>query len=80
MVAMQGDERDEILFSMHGRGNVRDYMENFNLMWKKPYSRDAYTTTYSSWKTVNGRRVGVGPMVTVEPDRLRGAGPTWEND
>ena len=33
---------------MHGRGNVRDYMKNFNLMWQKPYSRDAYTTTYSS--------------------------------
>jgi phosphatidylserine/phosphatidylglycerophosphate/cardiolipin synthase-like enzyme len=75
-----GTPQDEILFSMHGRGNVRDYMENFNLMWKKPYSRDAYTTTYSSWKTVNGRRVGVGPMVTVEPDHLKGAGPTWEND
>jgi len=75
-----GTPQDEILFSMHGRGNVRDYMENFNLMWQKPFSRDAYTTTYSSWKTVNGRRVGVAPMVTVEPDRLKAGGPTWEND
>ena len=75
-----GTPQDEILFSMHGRGNVRDYMANFNLMWQKPFSRDAYTTTYSSWKTVNGRRVGVGPMVTVEPDRLKAGGPTWEND
>ena len=55
-------------------------MANFNLMWQKPFSRDAYTTTYSSWKTVNGRRVGVAPMVTVEPDGLKGRGPTWEND
>ena len=75
-----GTPQDEILFSMHGRGNVREYMANFNLMWQKPFSRDAYTTTYSSWKTVNGRRVGVGPMVTVEPDGLKGRGPTWEND
>jgi hypothetical protein len=75
-----GTPQDEILFSMHGRGNVRDYMANFNLMWQKPFSRDAYTTTYSSWRTVNGRRVGVGPMVTVEPDRLKGRGATWEND
>jgi len=75
-----GTPQDEILFSMHGRGNVRDYMENFNLMWQKPFSRDAYTTTYSSWKTVNGRRVGVAPMVTVEPDRLKAGGPTWESD
>lgn len=75
-----GTPQDEILFSIHGRGVVRDYLENFNLMWQKPFSRDAYTTTYSSWKMVNGRRVGVGPMVTVEPDRLRSGGPTWEND
>ena len=75
-----GTPQDEILFSMHGRGNVRDYMENFNLMWQKPFSRDAYTTTYSSWKTVDGRRVGVAPMVTVEPDRLKAGGPTWESD
>lgn len=75
-----GTPQDEIMFSMHGRGLVRDYMANFNLMWEKPYSRDAYTTTYSSWRMVNGRRVGLDPMVTVEPDRLRGGGPTWEND
>jgi hypothetical protein len=49
-------------------------------MWKKPYSRDAYTTTYSEWKMVNGRRVGTNRTTTVEPDNMRGAGPTWEND
>ena len=27
--------------------------------------------------SVNSR---VGPMVTVEPDRLKAGGPTWEND
>ncbi|PKH43367.1 Phosphatidylserine/phosphatidylglycerophosphate/cardiolipin synthase [Nocardioides alpinus] len=76
-----GTPQDEILFTIHGRGVVRDYIDNFDLMWEKPYSRDAYTTTYSSWRMVNGRQVGVGrPLVTVEPDRLRGAGPTWEND
>jgi hypothetical protein len=75
-----GTPQDEILFSMHGKGLVRDYLANFDLMWQKPYSRDAYTTTYSEWKMVDGRRVGTKPMVTVEPDGLRGAGPTWEND
>lgn len=75
-----GTPQDEILFTVHGRGVVRDYLQNFNLMWKKPYSRDAYTTTYSEWKMVNGRRVGTDPVVTVEPDRLRAGGPTWEND
>jgi phosphatidylserine/phosphatidylglycerophosphate/cardiolipin synthase-like enzyme len=75
-----GTPQDEILFSMHGRGIVGDYLDNFGLMWQEPYSRDAYTTTYSEWKTVNGRRVGTEPMVTVEPDGLRGAGSNWEND
>lgn len=75
-----GTPQDEILFSMHGRQMVRDYLKNFALMWQEPYSRDAYTTTYSEWKMVNGRRVGTKPMVTVEPDGLRGAGSNWEND
>lgn len=74
-----GTPQDEILFTMHGRQNVRDYLANFDLMWHEPYSRDAYTTTYSSWRTADGRVVRK-PMVTVEPDGLRGAGPTWEND
>ena len=75
-----GTPQDEIMFTMHGRGLVRDYLENFNLMWKKPYSRDAYTTTYSEWKMVNGRRVGSKPVTTIEPDGLKPGGPTWEND
>lgn len=74
-----GTPQDEIMFNVHGRGVVRDYLKNFNLMWKKPFSRDAYTTTYSEWKMVNGRRVGARPVTTVEPDRLV-PGSTWEND
>jgi hypothetical protein len=74
-----GTPQDEILFSMHGRGNVREYLENFDLMWQEPYSRNAYTTTYSEWKMVNGRRVGFAPRTTVEPDNLK-PGSTWEND
>lgn len=75
-----GTPQDEILFAMHGRQMVRDYLKNFDLMWKKPFSRDAYTTTYSEWKMVNGRRVGVKPMTTIEPDGLKAGGPTWEDD
>ena len=74
-----GTPQDEIMFSMHGRQMVRDYLKNFELMWREPYSRDAYTTTYSSWRMVNGRRVGVDPQVTIEPDNLK-PGSTWEND
>lgn len=74
-----GTPQDEILFSMHGGRMVKKYLTNFNVMWKKPFSRNAYTTTYSSWRMVNGKRVGQGPMITVEPDGTRG-GSTWEND
>ncbi|MCY7401798.1 MAG: phospholipase D-like domain-containing protein [Nocardioides sp.] len=74
-----GTPQDEIMFSMHGRQMVRDYLKNFELMWQPPFSRDAYTTTYSSWRTVNGRRVGIAPRTTIKPDRLR-PGSTWEND
>ena len=72
-----GTPQDEILFTMHGRGHVRDYLANFDLMWQAPYSRDAYTTTYSEWRTASGRRVRTG--TTIEPDRLV-PGSTWEND
>ena len=78
--ASLGTPQDEILFSMHGAKRVNDYFANFNVMWKKPFSRDAYTTTYESWRMVNGRMVGQHPMTTIEPDNLRGAGSTWEND
>ncbi len=72
-----GTPQDEILFTMHGRGNVRDYLANFDLMWKEPYSRNAYTTTYSEWKSASGRRMS--PRTTIEPDNLV-PGSTWEND
>ena len=72
-----GTPQDEILFTMHGRGNVRDYLANFALMWQEPYSRNAYTTTYSEWKTASGRRMV--PRTTIEPDNLV-PGSTWEND
>lgn len=78
--ASLGTPQDEILFSMHGAKRVNSYLANFDVMWRKPFSRDAYTTTYESWRPVNGSLVGVNPTITVEPDGLRAAGRTWEND
>lgn len=77
--ASLGTPQDEILFSLHGRRWTKAYLKNFQLMWQKPYSRDAYTTTYQSWRLVNGRMVGQNPMTTIEPDGMR-PGSTWEND
>jgi hypothetical protein len=75
-----GTPQDEILFSIRGRKMVRKYLANFNLMWRAPFSRDAYTTTYSVWRMVNGRPVGLMPRTTIEPDGVKAAGPRWEND
>lgn len=77
--ASLGTPQDEILVSLKGRKLVNRYFANFETMWHPPYSRDAYTTTYSSWRSINGRSVGQDPVVTVEPDGVRG-GTTWEND
>lgn len=77
--ASLGTPQDEILVTIHGGGVMRKYMSNFNLMWKKPYSRNAYTTTYTTWRMVAGRWVAPQPRVTVQPDGVR-PGATWEND
>ena len=84
--ASLGTPQDEIIFSIRGKENVRSYLRNWNLMWKPPYSRDAYTTTYSNYRvtrSVNGQTVTEyipRKVVTVEPDGYVGAGPTWEDD
>jgi phosphatidylserine/phosphatidylglycerophosphate/cardiolipin synthase-like enzyme len=84
--ASLGTPQDEIIFSIRGTSAVRRWNRNWNLMWRKPYSRDAYTTTYSNFRTfteVDGRLVPQvirRKVVTVQPDNLVGAGPTWEGD
>jgi hypothetical protein len=81
-----GTPQDEIIFSIRGASAVRRWNRNWNLMWRKPYSRDAYTTTYSNFRVfteVDGRMVPKmvrRKVVTVQPDNLVGAGPTWEGD
>jgi hypothetical protein len=84
--ASLGASEDEIIFSVRG-GKVADqWLKNWNFMWQPPYSRDAYTTTYTVNRVpqvVDGR-VRLVPQVqkvtTVEPDRVHGAGSHWEND
>ncbi len=84
--ASLGTPQDEIIFSIRGNSVVRKYLKNWNFMWQPPYSRDAYTTTYSNYRvtrSVDGQMVTEyvpRKVVTVEPDGLVGAGPTWEDD
>ena len=65
---------------------MQRYLRNWNFMWKAPYSRDAYTTTYSSYRvtrSVDGQMITEyipRKVVTVEPDGYVGAGATWEDD
>jgi phosphatidylserine/phosphatidylglycerophosphate/cardiolipin synthase-like enzyme len=84
--ASLGTPQDEIIFTIRGAKTVDKYLRNWNFMWKKPHSRDAYTTTYSNYRVFNevdGRMVATTmtrKIVTVQPDGYVGAGPTWEDD
>jgi phosphatidylserine/phosphatidylglycerophosphate/cardiolipin synthase-like enzyme len=82
---------DEVLFTIRGRKVARKYVRNFNYMWrKKRNSRNAYTTTYASFRVArtvrnpdgSTRRVWTTvrrPVTTIEPDGYR-TGPFWEAD
>ena len=73
---------DELWLTVQGRRIARKYLRNFNYQWDHARnSRDAYTTTYSTFRVRrDGRWVSVRrPVTTVEPDHYR-AGPYWESD
>ena len=82
---------DEIWLTVRGKRLTRKYVRNYNYQWKnKRNSRNAYTTTYASFRvqrTVRDedgtmRRVWVTerrPVTTIEPDNYR-KGPYWEAD
>ena len=85
----KGTGGDEIVFNMHGPGNVAKYNTNWDFMWNN-HSRNAYTTTASEYSTVvpvwrgdvlthevMTRRV---VTTTVEPDHLKAGSPTFESD
>lgn len=85
-----GTAQDEIIFTIRGRGNADHYLANWNRMFTPRYSRNAYTTTYASYRTsatrmdASGRPYQVSEvhrakLVEVLPDNLR-PGATWEND
>ncbi len=87
----RGTSGDEIIFSIRSREIESQYAQNFELMWNSDrYTRDAYTTTSSDYKTYVTRvdtlgkpttRVVEGrhPIVVNLPDGLR-PGKTWEDD
>ena len=82
---------DEVWMTVRGKRLTRKYVRNYNYQWKnKRNSRNAYTTTYASFRvqrTVRDedgtmRRVWVTerrPVTTIEPDNYR-KGPYWEAD
>lgn len=80
-----GLPQDEIMVAIRSESAVRQWTKNFNLMWLPKYSRNAYTTTYTTWRTtrmVAGRPVVTverRPVVTVRDDGLK-PGSTWEAD
>jgi len=68
-----GAVNDEILVNVIGKKVARQYMTNFNFMWRPGNSRNAYTTTYTNFR---------GGYVTPEElaARVSASGPTWEAD
>ena len=87
-----GAVNDEILVAIQGKQIVRQYMANFDFMWRPGNSRNAYTTSYTHFRVPVVR---IGPdgekvvtyrterrkQVTVDPALVyRPAGPFWEDD
>jgi phosphatidylserine/phosphatidylglycerophosphate/cardiolipin synthase-like enzyme len=82
---------DEVRLSIRGKKLTRKYVKNFNYQWRnKRNSRNAYTTTYTTFRVRSTVRDEDGttrtvwrtvrrPVTTVEPDRYR-KGPYWEAD
>ena len=87
-----GAVNDEILVSVQGKRVARQYMTNFNFMWRPGNSRNAYTTTYTHFRVPVVRMGPDGEKVvtyrterrkhvTVDPSLVyRPAGPFWEDD
>ena len=82
---------DEVRMTVKGRNVTRKYVRNFDHQWKKKRnSRNAYTTTYVSFRVARMVRGDDGqlrrtyvterrPVVTIERDPYR-RGPYWEAD
>ena len=78
---------DEIWFTVHGKPVAKKYLRNFNYEWTHTRnSRNAYTTTYTSFKVARMMRSADGtmhktyttvrrPVTTIESDPYRAGGP-----
>ena len=87
-----GAVNDEILVAVQGKQIARQYMTNFDFMWRPGNSRNAYTTSYTHFRVPvvrigpDGEKVVTYPterrkQVTVDPALVyRPAGPFWEDD
>lgn len=70
-----GAVNDEILVGLQGEKVARQYMTNFDFMWRPGNSRNAYTTTYIHFRGKARKQVEVDPALVYRP-----AGPFWEDD
>jgi phosphatidylserine/phosphatidylglycerophosphate/cardiolipin synthase-like enzyme len=73
-----GAVNDEILVAIQGKKIARQYMTNFNFMWRPGNSRNAYTTSYTHFRGERVARTQIDPSLVYRP----GAdyGPYWEGD
>jgi phosphatidylserine/phosphatidylglycerophosphate/cardiolipin synthase-like enzyme len=90
--AANGSVNDDLLVAVQGKRVARQYMANFDFMWRPGNSRNAYTTSYTHFRVPVVR---MGPdgekVVTYKTERrtnvvvdpqfvYRPAGPFWEDD
>lgn len=76
--AALGAVNDEVLVALQGRKVARQYMANFDFMWRPGNSRNAYTTTYLNFRGKSRRVTRIDPAVVYRP--RADYGPYWEGD
>jgi len=73
-----GAVNDEILVGIQGRRIARQYMTNFDFMWRPGNSRNAYTTSYTHFRGQARKSVDIDPAFVYRPGASYG--PFWEGD
>jgi hypothetical protein len=74
--AANGSVNDDIVVGIQGKKFARQYMANFDFMWKPGNSRNAYTTTYLNFRGKKVTRIDPSLIYRSGADY----GPFWEGD
>jgi len=76
--AANGSVNDDIIVAIQGKKFARQYMTNFDFMWRPGNSRNAYTTTYLNFRGEKRKVTRIDPSLVYRPGV--DYGPYWEDD